>query len=82
MSELGTAAFNPYRTTPYHALTRTWNLDWSPAALWLDVMAQFVSPYQLNPLDHNPLREVLRERLDFDRLRGADATRCSSARPA
>jgi NTE family protein len=74
MSELGTAAFNPYRTTPYHALTRSWNLDWSPAALWLDVMAQFVSPYQLNPLDHNPLREVLRERLDFERLRGADAT--------
>jgi NTE family protein len=73
MSELGTAAFNPYRTTPYHALTRSWNLDWSPAALWLDVMAQFVSPYQLNPLDHNPLRDVLRERLDFDQLRSAAA---------
>jgi NTE family protein len=74
MSELGDAAFNPYRTLPYHALARSWNLDWSPAALWLDVMAQFVSPYQLNPLDHNPLREVLRESLDFDRLRAADAT--------
>jgi NTE family protein len=73
MSELGTASFNPYRTTLYHTLTRSWNLDWSPAALWLDVMAQFVSPYQLNPLDHNPLREVLRERLDFDRLGGAEA---------
>jgi NTE family protein len=73
MSDLGAAAFNPYRTTPYQALNRSWNLDWSPAALWLDVMAQFVSPYQLNPLDHNPLREVLRESLDFDQLRAADA---------
>jgi NTE family protein len=73
MSELGSAAFNPYRTTPYNALARSWNLDWSPAALWLDVMAQFVSPYQLNPLDHNPLREVLRECLDLDRLRAPDA---------
>jgi NTE family protein len=73
MSELGTAAFNPYRTTPYHSLARSWNLDWSPAALWLDVMAQFVSPYQLNPLDHNPLREVLRERLDFAQLCAPDA---------
>jgi NTE family protein len=41
--------------------------------LWLDVMAQFVSPYQLNPLDHNPLREVLRERLDFEQLCSAGA---------
>ena len=73
LSELGSAAFNPYRTTPYHTLARSWNLDWSPAALWFDVMAQFVSPYQLNPLDHNPLREVLRERLDFERLRSPDA---------
>jgi NTE family protein len=29
------------------------------------MMSQFVSPYQLNPLDHNPLRELLSEHIDF-----------------
>ncbi len=57
------------RRRPIRALTRAWNLDWSPVGLWLDTLALFVSPYQLNPLDHNPLRDLLRERLDFDRLR-------------
>ena len=27
----------------------------------------------MNPLDHNPLRDLLRDRLDFTRLRQADA---------
>ncbi len=73
ISEVGAAAFNPYQSTPYHSMARAWNLDWAPASLWLDVMAQFVSPYQLNPLDHNPLRELLASLLDFERLRAAPA---------
>jgi NTE family protein len=73
VSQLGVAGFNPYQTTPLQSLTRAWNLDWSPVALWLDSLALFVSPYQLNPLDHNPLRELLRQQLDFARLRGASA---------
>jgi NTE family protein len=73
VSDLGAVGFNPYQTTPLQSLTRAWNLDWSPVGLWLDTLALFVSPYQLNPLDHNPLRELLRERLDFDRLRGSSA---------
>ena len=27
------------------------------------------SPYQLNPLDLNPLRDILAKQIDFDRLR-------------
>jgi NTE family protein len=69
ISDIGVAAFNPYQSTPYHNLARAWNLDWAPASLWLDVMTQFVSPYQLNPLDHNALRDLLAEILDFERLR-------------
>jgi NTE family protein len=38
-------------------------------------MAQFVSPYQLNPLDTNPLRDLLNDRFDFDRLRRDEAIR-------
>jgi NTE family protein len=73
VSEIGAIGFNPYQTTPLQSLTRAWNLDWSPVSLWLDTVALFVSPYQLNPLDYNPLRELLRECLDFERLCGPDA---------
>ena len=33
-------------------------------------LAQFYSPYQLNPFNLNPLRELLAEQVDFERLRG------------
>lgn len=72
ISDTGSAAFNPYQSTPFHHFNRTWNMDWSPASVWLDVMAQFVSPYQLNPLDHNPLRDILEQHLDFEALKHKD----------
>lgn len=37
--------------------------------------ARLFSPYQLNPLGLNPLREVLVEQIDFERLRSRDAPR-------
>ena len=73
LSNKGSAAFNPYQSTPFHDFNRAWNMDWSPASIWLDVMAQFVSPYQLNPLDRDPLRDLLDEHLQFDNLCRKDA---------
>lgn len=32
-------------------------------------MTRFFSPYQLNPFDMNPLRDILIRQIDFDRLR-------------
>jgi NTE family protein len=41
-----------------------------PAAMQaLVAMTRFFSPTQLNPLDINPLRDILQEQIDFDRLR-------------
>jgi NTE family protein len=40
----------------------------SPAAAWLDVLAQFVSPYDFNPLNINPLKELIEKFVDFDAL--------------
>lgn len=75
ISESGAQLANPYATSPLHAVTRSWNLDWTPMSLWLDVMAQFVSPYQLNPLDHHPLRTLIEQRFDFELLRTETAVR-------
>ena len=52
---------------------------WMPAfgqaagAMALDVTARLFSPYQLNPLDLNPLREILAEEVDVKALASARA---------
>lgn len=46
-----------------------------PAARFAMYWAQLLSPYQLNPLGLNPLREVLAEQIDFERLRAASPLR-------
>ncbi len=56
-------AFNPYNSGPLGP----W-LPRSPFTIWLDVFARWLSPYQLNPFNINPLRGVLEEMIDFDCL--------------
>ncbi len=41
----------------------------------IDVATRTLSPYQLNPFDYNPLRELLTRLIDFDRLRAASPVR-------
>ena len=41
----------------------------TPAARAMLQWARHLSPYQLNPMDLNPLRELLIEHVDFERLR-------------
>jgi NTE family protein len=40
-----------------------------PATRAYLVLTRYFSPYQLNPLDVNPLREIVSEQIDFERLR-------------
>ncbi|HET7775435.1 MAG TPA: patatin-like phospholipase family protein [Azospira sp.] len=40
-----------------------------PATRMMLNWTQYLSPYQLNPLNFNPLRKLLKERVDFDGLR-------------
>lgn len=41
----------------------------NPALQGFILLTRFFSPYQLNPLDLNPLREILTAQIDFERLR-------------
>lgn len=43
--------------------------DIPPAFKTLLSLARFFSPYQLNPFDINPLRDILAKQIDFERLR-------------
>jgi len=50
------------------------NMDRSPGYLLSEVSSIFFSPYQLNPLNLNPLRGILSDLVDFDALRHCNAT--------
>ena len=62
------AAFSPLQRSPLDRLLGRWSLDNSPAYVFTDLMSRVLSPYDLNPLGLNPLRAVLAESIDFDRL--------------
>ena len=47
----------------------TFGLEYSPGYLFVDMVSRFISPYQLNPLDINPLRDLLNEVVNFERVR-------------
>jgi NTE family protein len=45
------------------------NLDYSPGFQVFDFMTRLLSPYDFNPLDFHPTRDILCELIDFERLR-------------
>ncbi|WP_050425596.1 patatin-like phospholipase family protein [Bradyrhizobium tropiciagri] len=62
------AAFSPLQRSPFDRLMGRWSLDSSPAYFFTDLMSRVLSPYDLNPLGINPLRRILAESIDFERL--------------
>src|SRR5262245_37079854 len=62
------AAFSPLQRSPIDRLMGRWTLDTSPAYLFTDLISRVLSPYDLNPLGFNPLRQILAESIDFERV--------------
>src|ERR1700675_2985707 len=62
------AAFSPLQRSPLERMMGRWTLDASPVYLAMDLMSRVFSPYDLNPTGFNPLRQVLAESIDFERL--------------
>jgi NTE family protein len=48
-----------------------WTIDTSPAYVVMDLMGRLLSPYDLNPLALNPLRSILADNINFERLANA-----------
>ena len=63
------ALFSPLQPTLLDRLTHNHSLESSPAFIAFDLVTRLLSPYQFNPLNYNPLRSILRETVDFERLR-------------
>ncbi|MCG3201763.1 MAG: hypothetical protein NFCOHLIN_01633 [Gammaproteobacteria bacterium] len=48
------------------------NMDYSPGWIMLDNLTRMFSPYQLNPVNHHPLRDILLAQVDFARIRRSE----------
>ena len=69
------ARFSPVRRGPLDVLLGRWSLDASPGYIALDLLSRVASPYDLNPFDVNPLRDVVAAQIDFDRVNGCGAAK-------
>ncbi|APE31583.1 patatin [Halomonas aestuarii] len=63
---------SPVRRTPLDVMTGNWSLEHSPGYIALDLMSRVVSPYQFNPFNFNPLRDIVAEQVDFARVRACE----------
>jgi NTE family protein len=61
---------SPFQVSPLDRAAGNWNIDHSPTYFAFDLMSRLLSPYQLNPLGFNPLRDVLERHVDLDCLHG------------
>ena len=59
---------SPIQRTPFDILMGSWSLDNSPGYLMMDMLNRLASPYDLNPLSLNPLRDVVKDFVDFDKI--------------
>ena len=62
------AKFSPFRRTPLDIVMGRWTLDNSPLFIAMDLTSRLYSPYDLNPGGSNPLRGILNELIDFERV--------------
>jgi NTE family protein len=72
ISDVG-AIYSPVRRNPLEIAFNDYNLDDSVSYLAFDAFTRMFSPYQFNPFNINPLREVLLRCIDFEALRGCEA---------
>lgn len=68
--------FSAVRRMPWEAFLpksdASWNMDHSPSFFFFDALTRMFSPYQWNPFDVNPLKDVLEQSIDFEALRRCD----------
>jgi len=69
------ARHSPIRRDPLDVMMGTWSLERSWGYQAMNMMTRLFSPYQFNPADMNPLRDIVEACIDFDRVRHCDSIR-------
>jgi NTE family protein len=67
--------FSPVRRNPWDVVWGNWSVENSPGYLWFDAFSRLFSPYLANPLNLNPLRDVVEAEIDFERVRACRSIR-------
>ncbi|WP_404416591.1 patatin-like phospholipase family protein [Vreelandella aquamarina] len=62
------ARFSPIQPAPWDWLMGNHSLDHSPSYLLFENLTQLVAPAKLNPLGINPLRDLVSDLVDFERV--------------
>ena len=70
VSEAGRSS--PIQRSPIDVFMGNWSLDNSPTYLFFDLFSRIASPYETNPLNINPLRDLLESSVDFEVVRSCD----------
>lgn len=63
------AIFSPLHKNPIERMLTGWNMDSSPGYQLFDMLSRVFSPYELNPLNLNPIKIILQELLDEDAVK-------------
>jgi NTE family protein len=57
---------SPIQRDIWARISGNWSLESSPSYLFFEHLSRLFSPYQLNPLNLNPLRDLVARLVDFD----------------
>lgn len=62
----------PLQPSPFDRMLGDHKLSWSPIFSMIGFVTRMLSPYQFNPINYNPLREVVEQSIDFGVLQRAN----------
>lgn len=74
ISDVG-AFYSPVKRTAFEIASNDLGIDDSLSYYAFDAFTRIFSPYQFNPFNINPLRDVLRKCINFDELRHCNAVK-------
>jgi len=66
------ALAGPLQPSWFDRISGNHSLQFSPAFVAFDLISRLFSPYEFNPFNHNPLRDVLIQSVDFEALAKSD----------
>lgn len=66
------AKSSPIQRGPVDVFMGNWSLDNSPSYVLFDLVNRVASPYEINPFNVNPLKDILEKTVDFDLVRSCD----------
>lgn len=71
----GGAVFSPVRGNPFEKMFGLGNGENPFAYFMFDTITRIFSPYQFNPLDINPLRDVIERNIDFEKIKACNVVK-------